>query len=270
VSERDHYPPGVLCWVDTAQPEPEKALDFYGAVLGWDFIGSGSIPRDPPGRYYVARLRGKDVAGISSPLSGGAVSRPEWMTYVAVTSADAAAARARETGGVIAVEPFDAAPSGRMAVLRDPAGAAFGVWQAGLRRGAQLVNEPSAWAMSTLNTDDPDGAAAFYGALFGWEPVPSGPGATLLRLPGYVGGEPEQPVPRDLVAVMRATDGDARWSVDILVADVDQAAETTVEHGGTVTVSPHELPRFRNAVIADPHGARLSLSQLVDPGAGPP
>jgi predicted enzyme related to lactoylglutathione lyase len=270
VSERDHYPPGVLCWVDTAQPEPEKALDFYGALLGWDFIGSGSIPGDPPRSYYVARLRGKDVAGISSPLPGGAVSRPEWMTYVAVTSADAAAVRARETGGMIVVEPFDASPAGRMAVLRDPAGAAFGIWQAGLRTGAQLVNEPSAWAMSTLNTDDPDGAVAFYGGLFGWEPAPSGPDGTLLRLPGYVGGEPKQPVPRDLVAVMRATDGDARWSVDILVADVDQAAATTVEHGGTVTVAPHELPRFRNAVIADPHGARLSLSQLVVPARGPP
>jgi predicted enzyme related to lactoylglutathione lyase len=119
--------------------------------------------------------------------------------------------------------------------------------------------------MSTLNTDDPEGAAAFYRALFGWEPTPSEPGATLLRLPGYVGGEAEQPVPRDLVAVMRAADGDPHWGVEVLVANVDQAAATTVEHGGTVTVSPHELPRFRNAVIADPHGARLSLSQLVVP-----
>jgi uncharacterized protein len=108
-------------------------------------------------------------------------------------------------------------------------------------------------------------ATTLPGALFGWEPAPSGPGATLLRLPGYVGGEPEQPAPRDLVAVMRATDGDARWSVEILVADVDHAAAATVEHGGTVAVSPHELRRFRNAVIADPHDARLSLSQLAVP-----
>jgi predicted enzyme related to lactoylglutathione lyase len=265
VSERDHYPRGALCWVDTAQPEPEKALDFYGAVLGWDFVGSGPMRVDPTARYYVARLRGKDVAGIRSPLLEGALSRPEWMTYVAVRSADAAATRAREAGGVIVVEPFDASPSGRMAVLRDPAGAAFGIWQTGFRGGAQLVNEPSAWSMSTLHTDDSEAATAFYGALFGWEAAPSAPGVTLLRLPGYVGGEPEQPVPRDVVAMMRAADGDTLWSVDILVADVDQAAATTVEHGGTVMVSPHELPRFRNAVIADPHGARLSLSQLTRP-----
>jgi uncharacterized protein len=265
VSERDDYPPGVLCCVHTAQRDPEEALDFYRAVLGWDFIGSGSMPGDPPGRYYIARLRGKDVAGVSSPLPGEALPRPEWITYVAVKSADVASAHAREAGGVIVVEPFDISPSARVAVLRDPAGAAFGVWQAGLRKGAQLVNEPSAWSMSTLNTDDPEGATAFYRALFGWKPTPSEPGAALLRLPGYVGGEPEQPIPRDLVAVMRASDRDPHWSVDILVADVDQAVATAVEHGGTVTVSPHELPRFRNAVIADPHGAPLSLSQLVAP-----
>jgi predicted enzyme related to lactoylglutathione lyase len=264
VSQRDHYPPGVLCWVDTAQPEPEKALDFYAAVMGWDFIGSDSMPGGPAGSYYVAQLRGKDVAGISSPLVE-APPRPEWMTYVAVTNAETVAKRAREADGVIVVEPFETSASGRMAVLRDPAGAAFGIWQAGRRGGAQLVNEPSAWSMSTLNTDDPEGATAFYGALFGWEAAPSGPGVTLLRLPGYVGGEPEQPVPRDMGAMMRAAEGETRWSVDILVADVDQAAAATIEHGGTVRVPPHELPRFRNAVIADPHGARLSLSQLSRP-----
>jgi uncharacterized protein len=268
VSERNHYPPGVPCWVDTAQPDPDAALDFYGAVFGWSFVGPGSVAGDPPGKHYVAQLRGKDVAGISSALPGGALPRPEWVTYVAVESADVAAARARETGGAVVVEPFDASPSGRIAVLRDPAGAAFGVWQAGLRSGARLVNEPSAWSMSTLNTDDPECATGFYRALFGWTSTPSAAGATLLRLPGHVGGEPEQPVPRDLVAVMRPADGAPHWSVDILVVDVDQAAAITVEHGGAVTVSPHELPRFRNAVITDPYGARLSLSQLEQSPTG--
>jgi hypothetical protein len=62
MSERDHYPPGVLCWVDTAPPEPEKALDFYGAVLGWDFIGSGSMPADGSSD----RRRGADLCRSSN------------------------------------------------------------------------------------------------------------------------------------------------------------------------------------------------------------
>ena len=54
--------------------------------------------------------------------------------------------------------------------------------------------------MSALSTPDPEARNAFYGAVFGWETDSFGP-MTLWRLPGFVGGEPAQPVPRDLVAV---------------------------------------------------------------------
>ena len=54
-----------------------------------------------------------------------------------------------------------------MAVFRDPEGAVFRVWQAGRRRGAQLVNEPGSLNFNNLNTRDVAGAKAFYGAVFG-------------------------------------------------------------------------------------------------------
>jgi uncharacterized protein len=193
MSNRDHYPHGVPCWVDTAQPDLPAALDFYGALLGWEFAGPGPVPGDPPGEYHVARVRGRDVAGISS-LPPSAPATPSWATHVAVQTADGTADRARAAGGTVIVEPFDAPPAGRMAVLSDPAGAAFCVWEAGERQGAQVLNEPSAWAMSALNTGDPDAAKAFYRALFGWEAEPFGAGMELFRLPGYVGGEAQQPV----------------------------------------------------------------------------
>ena len=224
------------------------------------------MPGDPPGEYYVARLRGRDVAGISS-LPAGAPPTPAWVTHMAVDSADDAVERALEAGGTVLVEPFDAPPAGRMAVLCDPAGASFCVWEAGARQGAELVNEPSAWAMSMLSTNDSDGAKAFYGALFGWEAEEFVPGVGLFRLPGYVGGEPHQPVPRDVVAVLAAGDGDAGWSVDVWVADARAAAARAQELGGTVVVEPREASGFLQTVIADPAGAMLSASQLLAPPA---
>ncbi len=265
MSERASYPSGVPCWVDTAQPDPQAALAFYGDLLGWEFVGPGTMPGDPPGAYYVARVRGKDVAGISSLPVGSA--RPAWMTHMAVDSADDAAQRAGEAGGAVLAEPFDAPPAGRMAVLQDPAGAAFCVWEARDRQGAQVINEPSAWAMSMLVTNDPDGAERFYGALFGWKTEAFGPGVSLFRLPGYVGGEPHQPVPRDVVAAMIVDERDAAWTVDVWVRDADAVAAKTAELGGAVAVAPHEIPGFRNAVIADPQGAVLSVSQLLASGA---
>lgn len=272
MSTRDHYAPGVPCWVDTAQPDVEAALDFYRALFGWDFDGPGHMPGDPPGRYFVARLRERDVAGISS-LPPGAPTSAKWNTYVAVQSADHVAADVSAGGGSVIVPPFDAPPAGRMAVLEDPGGAVFCAWEAGARPGAQLVNEPSAWAMSRLDTADPSAAANFYGQVFGWRTESFMAGqtqVTLWRLPGYVGGEPQQPVARDVVATMMAPgdDAGARWSVDFWIDDAERAAAVTERLGGEVLSGPNEAGGFRSAVLRDPQGAIFNVSQLLALGSG--
>ena len=268
MSERERYPAGVPCWVDTAQRDPDAALQFYGDLFEWDFSGRGPMAGDPPGGYYVARLRGRDVAGISSMPPVGAPPAPVWTTYVAVESVDRTADAVRTAGGTVVVPPFDALPAGRMTVLSDPTGAVFCAWEARDRQGAQLVNEPRAWAMSSLVTSDPQACEVFYGAVFGWQPDTfgaKGGGLTLWRLPGYVGGEPRQPVPRDVVALMiAARDGaSSHWNVDFWIDDADAAAAKAVTMGGKVIVSPHDVPMFRNAVLQDPQGAIFSVSQLI-------
>src|SRR2546421_12908514 len=67
MSERDEYPAGVPCWVDTLQPDVRTALDFYSAVFGWEFAGPGSMPFG--GEYHLARVRGRDAAGIGSTVA---------------------------------------------------------------------------------------------------------------------------------------------------------------------------------------------------------
>jgi predicted enzyme related to lactoylglutathione lyase len=269
MSERDRYPAGVPCWVETLQPDVQAALDFYGPVFGWDFTGPGAIPGDPPGQYFVGRLRGRDVAGVGS-LPDGA-RHASWATYIRVDNVDDTIKKAQDAGGKVLVEPVDAPPAGRLAVLADPSGAAVCAWEAGTREGAQLVNEPSAWAMSTLHTPDTKEAEKFYGLVFGWEPEQFGP-VTLWRLPGYVGGTSRQPVPRDVVGVMAPIAAGAngaaaqpRWSVDFWIDDADAAAARAAALGGSVIMAPHDTPGFRSSVIADPQGAVFSISQLVRP-----
>ncbi len=244
MSERDSYPPGVPCWVDNLVPDIEGALGFYGDLMGWEFDGPG------PGEYYVARVRGRDVAGVGRAPEG---VQPGWNTYVSVASADDAARAA----GSVMVEPFDALPAGRVAVLEDPSGAAIGVWEPRERLGCELVNEPSAYAMSVLHTPSP---SDFYATVFGWEVESFAPGMSLFRLPGYVGGEPAQPVPRDVVAVMAEDDGPARWSVGFWVTDADALATRAPELGGSVVVAPFDGIPSRQAVLADPFGAAFSVT----------
>ena len=284
--ERDEYPAGVPCWVDTGQPDPEAAASFYGDLFGWEF--EDRMPAGSPGRYLVGRLRGRDVAGIGSQPEG-APPTPAWSTYVAVASADEAAARARDAGGGALMEPFDVADAGRMAVLADPSGAVFCVWQAKGSIGAQLVNEPGTWNFSGLNTPDPEGAKAFYGAVFGWEARSLGmPGGDegFWRMPGYGDFlEQRDPGTRQRMADVGAPEGfedavawlvpmsDDRiaegtppyWGVVFAVDDADATADRAAALGGTVLAPPFDAPWVRTTVLRDPQGAVFTASRFTPP-----
>jgi hypothetical protein len=253
MSQRNGYEHGVPCWVDTWQGDLDRVVDFYTGVLGW-YADAGP-------EYTRFRLRGRDVAGAGAHESAA----PAWTTYVWVDDADETARRVAAAGGAAVREPFESLDGGRMAIVADPQGAVLGVWQPGEHRGAQVVNEPGAWAMSALSTPDPDAAVAFYGAVFGWETEAFGDIATMWRLPGFVGGEPQQPVPRDTVAVMVRGEA-AQWNVDFWVDDVDATAERAASLGGRVLIPPQDGPVGRNAILADPAGAVISVSRVVPPG----
>ena len=179
--ERDGYIPGVPCWVDTTQPDPDAAAEFYRGLFGWEFeeamtAGSG-------GKYLIARLRGGDVAAVSSQPDE-APADAVWNTYIWVENADEAAAKTREAGGNVLSEPFDVMDAGRMAVLADREGAVFCIWQASEHKGARIVNEPGSVNFNVLDTRDPEAAKRFYGAVFGWTTLDLGAGE-FWALPGY-------------------------------------------------------------------------------------
>jgi predicted enzyme related to lactoylglutathione lyase len=287
VLERDGYPAGVPCWIDTGQPDPEAAVAFYGDLFGWEF--EDRMPAGSPQSYYVAQLRGRDVAGVGS-LPEGAPPKPMWSTYIWVESADEAAAKVKDAGGSVLMEPFDVYDAGRMGVFTDPSGAMFAVWQANQNKGAQLVNEPGTWNFSELHTSDPEGAKAFYGAVFGWEAssldMEGGGFGSMWRMPGYGDfleqrdadvrrrqadvGAPEGF--EDAVAWLLPMTSDQvpdetppRWSVTFSVEDADAIADRAAQLGGTVLVPPVDAPWVRMAVISDPQGAEFTASRFTPP-----
>ncbi len=263
MSSNNTYREGVPCWIDAFQPDPEAAARFYGPLLGWTFDAPVSMPEGMAGEYRTARCGGRLVAGIGQAPTG--LPAAAWTTYVAVEEIDVAVARAVDAGGAVVAGPTGHGDAGRVAVLTDPAGVGFGLWQAGTRPGAERVNEPGSWTMSSLHAPDGEQADAFYGAVLGWQadPVPGAPIA-FWRLDGHVGGAPGQPMPRDVVAVLAPIGpGDPtppHWSVAIRVADVDASAASAEHLGGSVLMPPTDTPGFRSAVIADPQGGVVALT----------
>jgi predicted enzyme related to lactoylglutathione lyase len=278
VPERDGYIPGVPCWVDTSQPDPEAAAAFYGGLFGWDC--EDTMPPGSDGKYFIARLRGRDVAAIGSIPEGGP-PMAMWNTYVWVQSADETASKARAAGGGVVMDPFEVMDAGRMAVLTDPEGAAFVAWEAKQHRGARLVNEPGSVTFNGLHIRDVGGAKAFYGSVFGWTTLEL-PGADMWTLPGY-GDYLEGLTPglrkqvaelggpagfEDVVASINPIPDDqpdtpAHWSVTFATADTDATAAKAAELGGKVIVPPFDAPWSRLAILGDPHGATFIVSQFA-------
>jgi predicted enzyme related to lactoylglutathione lyase len=254
-------------------------VDFYRGLFGWEF--EDVMPPDSPGKYFIGRIRGGNVAAVGS-IPEGAPPMAMWNTYIWVESADETAAKAKDAGGAVAMEPFDIMDAGRMAVLTDPEGAAFCVWQAKENKGAQIVNEHGSLNFNGLETRDPESAKSFYGAVFGWTTLSLPGGAEMWTQPGY-GDHLEESNPdlrkqmaeagapagfEDVVASIVPIGDDepdipAHWSVTFAVDDADQIASKATELGGKVVAPPFDAPWVRMTVIADPQGAMFTASKFV-------
>jgi predicted enzyme related to lactoylglutathione lyase len=277
--DRDRYIPGVPCWVDTSQPDPQAAVAFYSGLFDWEF--EDAMPVGSDGAYLIARLSGRDVAAVGS-LPEGAPPTAMWNTYVWVESADETASKVRAAGGRVVREPFDLLDAGRAAVFTDPEGAVFCVWQAKAHRGAQVVNEPGSINFNDLHTRNAQRAKEFYGSVFGWQSLALGGGFEMWSLPGY-GDHLERDDPdlrkrlaefggptgfEDVVASINSIGGDrpdvpAHWGLTFAVDDADETARKAEKLGGTVVVQPFDAPWVRMTVLTDPQGATFTASKFV-------
>jgi uncharacterized protein len=146
--------------------------------------------------------------------------------------------------------------SGRMAVIADPTGAALCLWEPRSHIGAALVNAPGAMTWNDLVTPDPDAAASFYGALFGWtfEDIPDAGGYRVIRNGERSNGgvmplDPERMGPETPPSWMPYF---GHEDVDRLVGDIDGL-------GGRVFNGPMRMPQGAVAILGDPQGAVFAV-----------
>jgi uncharacterized protein len=242
MGERTSHPPGAFNWADLTTTDTDGAKAFYTGLFGWD-TEDNPIPEG--GVYTMLKKGGKNVTALSGARDG----QPSvWNSYVTVESADDSAAAAGEQGGTVVMEPFDVMDVGRMAVIQDPTGAFFAVWQPRTNIGAERVNEPSALTLNQLNTSDPERAQEFYTGVFGWhfdkvsdEPAYWG----IYNGDRLNGGMMEQ--------------SPSAWLVYFGTESVDDDAGRVAELGGTVIVPPMPVPGGHILVAQDPQGAVFGL-----------
>jgi uncharacterized protein len=250
--ERDHYAAGLPCWVDMASPDLETTAGFYSRLLGWTY------EEGPPeaGGYLTGMVKGRAVAGLGpAQIDGGT---PTWTIHFAVADAQAAAAAVESNGGHVLSPPMDVMGLGIMAVLADPEGATFAVWQPGTMPGAGLTDEHGAFTWAELMTRDVEAARAFYGAVLGWtsEDFPMGEGTyTVWKVGDTNAGGSMHLGPDQFPAAMPP-----HWTIYFEVDDCQAIADRAVELGGSVTAPPRDIPDVgRFAICTGPSGETFSV-----------
>jgi predicted enzyme related to lactoylglutathione lyase len=257
VAEFSSHVPGTFTWVELATTDQQAGVKFYRELFGWDVnespIGENEV-------YSMFQLRGKDVGAAYTmrPEERASGAPPHWNMYVTVANADETVKKAEGLGATVFAPPFDVMDHGRMAVLQDPTGAAFQVWQPKKHIGVQILNEPGALCWTELTTRDTKAAESFYTNLFGWTPKHSAPSAVMQYTEFSVNGQPS-------IGMMAMPPGmpagtPSYWMPYFQVADCDATAAKAKGLGAHVMVPPQDIPNTgRFAILSDQQGAVFAV-----------
>jgi len=254
MAQTDNHKPGAFSWIELSTTDQSAAKTFYISLFGWTFT---DFPMGPDDLYTMFALNGRTCAAVYTMRKDEQDMHipPHWNLYITVESADAAAKRAGELGGTILAPPFDVSEHGRSAVIQDPAGAVFMLWQPKGNPGIGVQSEPGSFCWADLNTPDPKAAADFYSKLFGWELEPSKDGSGYLHIKNgsdYIGGIPP--------AEQQNPNAPPHWMIYIQVADCAASTAKAKDLGAKVYMGPMTMEKVgKITVFADPQGAVSAL-----------
>lgn len=255
----DKHKPGAFCWIELGTTDANSGKKFYTSIFGWS---AKDMPAGPSGVYTIFELQGRAAAagyGLNPTQRAQGVP-PHWMLYVGVDNADTSAARATQLGGNLVMQPFDVMDAGRMAVLQDPTGAYFCLWQARRNPGIGITGVEGTLCWADLNTPDPERAKTFYSGLFNWkfsEDTDDDPPSGYLHIQNgedFIGGVPPvRPGNPQLPA---------HWLAYFEVKNCDASAEKARKLGAKFYLEPMSMENVgRFAVLADPQGAVFAIFQ---------
>jgi predicted enzyme related to lactoylglutathione lyase len=234
----------MFCWIELATNDAAAAKTFYSSLFGW----TANDQPIPDGVYTILQKNGHDLGAMYEAKD----MPPNWASYVNVESVDDSAKKAESLGAKLIAPPFDVMDLGRMAVVTDPQGAAFCLWQARKNIGAKIRNEVNTLCWNELMTSDIVAARDFYKSLFGWNLKPS-PEYTEINA-GSIGIGGMMQITPD----MQGTP--SNWAPYFAVDDCDAMVEKAKSLGAQIYVPPTDIPNVgRFAVMADPQGAMFDI-----------
>jgi predicted enzyme related to lactoylglutathione lyase len=126
MSDRANSELGNITWVDLTVDDAEGIRDFYGAVAGWT---AADVEMGGYSDFNMLTTDGVPAAGICHARGDNQGLPPSWLVYITVDDLERRLDVCRSLGGTVLVGPRSLGEMGRMAVIRDPAGAAAALFE---------------------------------------------------------------------------------------------------------------------------------------------
>ena len=242
---------GRFVWYDLMTKDVESAKQFYTELLGWRIeradVAYDMIHVGETGIGGMALLEGPGTEGVP----------PHWIAYVGTDDVEACCKRVEAAGGTVRVPPTKI-PSGvgRFAVIADPKDAVISAFEASEELDLPSQPQLHTFTWNELHSDDPEGAKAFYGEVFGWSFKSSdmGPMGTYHHVQVGdidIGG---------MMALPPDAEAPPAWMPYISVENVDELASKAESLGASTFVAPQDIPGVgRFSVHADPTGATFAF-----------
>jgi predicted enzyme related to lactoylglutathione lyase len=245
-------PTGRFVWFEYVAKDLDKAQGFFGELFNWK---TQAMPMPQGGNYTMIAVDNQTIGGYM-PTPEGAPPHAHWLSHLGVADTVATCAKIKTLGGKVLKEPMKMGDVGTWAVVADPSGAAFALWQPGKANGdGNFKGKTGTWCWNELMTTDPDKCIAFYKDIGGFQanamPMPQGT-YHVLEFDG---------APR--AGVMQATPPQpTAWLPYVQVVNADQTSAKVTKLGGKVIVPPTDIPTVgRFSIFTDTNGAALGILQ---------
>ena len=154
MSEFTSHVPGTFSWAELATTDQKNgvAVLSHAVWMGLNEAADGTRRGLLACSRCAARKSRRPTRCALRSVSTarrriGTCTSPSRMSRKAVKKAES-------LGAKVLAPPFDVMDAGRMAILQDPTGAVFEVWEAKNSIGAKILNEPGALCWSELTTRD--------------------------------------------------------------------------------------------------------------------
>jgi predicted enzyme related to lactoylglutathione lyase len=246
-----HEADGRWVWHEMNTTDMGVGSEYYRSLFGW---GADEMDMGEFGKYLMLKVGEVPVVGMGAAQPG---APSHWLSYLHTSNLEGSVAKVPELGGTLLAPIFEIPRIGRAAVVQDPDGGVFALFQ-GTEGGGEERDWSAPPAMHSvcwveLMAKDPSKVLPFYTGLVDWSAVPMGPDMTVFKKGEAMVASVRQMPPE-------AAGAPSHWMVYMLVDDVAVSQKRSEALGGVTFKGETEIPGMgRFAVVQDPAGGVFAL-----------